>query len=344
MAADLAGHLDGRESCLILVGGEGAEWIATPCCSDHIAAYREFNGADDMLFYDHARARRFDGTARRGFTTERGLLSPAELDVDPYQLNIRQNGLEFQAFSRIKLPNDAIITIRIERGSDARPFGRKELAFLDDLYPHLVRATSVTTHLGVQRARASVASMEGMGFPAAMLDRRGVVVAANALFEGPDVPARTGAFGRVDLLDAAANLRLAHALEAMRNGHRPPQQSIAVPASDSRGAAIVHLLPVRQRARDVFSGGEVLLVVSPIDIETRIPSPHILTTLFDLSPAEARLAANLAAGSSLQQAALACGIRLSSARTYLIRIFRKTGTSQQSQLVGLLKTVQPFPH
>ena len=46
----------------------------------------------------------------------------------------------------------------------------------------------------------------------------------------------------------------------------------------------------------------------------------------------------LAAGKSLKAAAAEMGIEYSSARTYLARIFSKTGTSQQSELVALLKS------
>jgi DNA-binding CsgD family transcriptional regulator len=42
-------------------------------------------------------------------------------------------------------------------------------------------------------------------------------------------------------------------------------------------------------------------------------------------------------------AAQSIGIGFGTARNYLIRIFRKTGTHQQGQLVALLKTVHPFP-
>jgi DNA-binding CsgD family transcriptional regulator len=62
-----------------------------------------------------------------------------------------------------------------------------------------------------------------------------------------------------------------------------------------------------------------------------------LRGLFDLSPAEAGIAAGLAAGLTVTQIAAARGIGLTTARTHLAQIFRKTGTAQQGQLVALLK-------
>ncbi|UDL87941.1 helix-turn-helix transcriptional regulator [Mesorhizobium sp. PAMC28654] len=64
--------------------------------------------------------------------------------------------------------------------------------------------------------------------------------------------------------------------------------------------------------------------------------------LFELTPAEATLAAALAAGYSLKDAAASSGITVKTSRTYLERIFAKTRTRQQSQLVALLKSTEPF--
>ncbi|MBC7051945.1 helix-turn-helix transcriptional regulator, partial [Salmonella enterica subsp. enterica serovar Enteritidis] len=65
-----------------------------------------------------------------------------------------------------------------------------------------------------------------------------------------------------------------------------------------------------------------------------------IAQFFELTPQEARVAAAIAAGQSLKQAAGLIGIRVSTARTHLRRIFGKTGTSQQSQLVALFRSVQ----
>ncbi|MBN9552947.1 MAG: helix-turn-helix transcriptional regulator, partial [Alphaproteobacteria bacterium] len=72
------------------------------------------------------------------------------------------------------------------------------------------------------------------------------------------------------------------------------------------------------------------------------PSPSLLTSLYDLTPAEARLAAALSSGQSLEAAAAAGQITVKSARTYLERIFAKTGTNRQSGLVALLRSVPPL--
>ncbi|MER9093969.1 hypothetical protein NKI34_23240 [Mesorhizobium sp. M0700] len=120
-------------------------------------------------------------------------------------------------------------------------------------------------------------------------------------------------------------------------------RSIPVPARKGRPALIVHLLPLRGAAHDIFSGADILVAATVVGIGATGPSPSILSGLFDLTPAEARLATALASGRSVQEAAIEIGIAVKSARTYLERIHRKTGTNRQSQLMALLKSARPFP-
>lgn len=65
--------------------------------------------------------------------------------------------------------------------------------------------------------------------------------------------------------------------------------------------------------------------------------------LLNLTPSQSRLAAVLATGASLKEAAAVRGLRYASARTYIEEIFRRTGTSKQSELVALLKSLHNSP-
>ncbi len=61
-----------------------------------------------------------------------------------------------------------------------------------------------------------------------------------------------------------------------------------------------------------------------------------LRRLYKLTPAEARLAAHMAQGSRLEDAAADLGVSLNTVRTHLKRIFSKTGTDRQAELVRLI--------
>jgi DNA-binding CsgD family transcriptional regulator len=70
-----------------------------------------------------------------------------------------------------------------------------------------------------------------------------------------------------------------------------------------------------------------------------LADPAILGALLELSPAEARLTAALAAGDTILQHAKKTGVSINTTRTLLARVFSKTGTARQADLVRLvLKT------
>lgn len=66
------------------------------------------------------------------------------------------------------------------------------------------------------------------------------------------------------------------------------------------------------------------------------PDPALLQELFGLTAAEAAFAVEIGRGDGLQAVAERLSIARSTARTHLARIFDKTGTSRQAELVRLL--------
>lgn len=65
---------------------------------------------------------------------------------------------------------------------------------------------------------------------------------------------------------------------------------------------------------------------------------EILQGMFGLTPAEASITLAITRGEKLEDAAKSSGITVSSARTYLKRVFSKTGASRQADLVQLVLT------
>ncbi|WP_420722861.1 DNA-binding response regulator [Hwanghaeella sp. LZ110] len=69
------------------------------------------------------------------------------------------------------------------------------------------------------------------------------------------------------------------------------------------------------------------------DDQVTRPNPKLLMDMFSLTVSESRLAAALAGGMSLEDAAQECGLTRASARTYLKNIFSKLDVTRQSELV-----------
>ena len=70
--------------------------------------------------------------------------------------------------------------------------------------------------------------------------------------------------------------------------------------------------------------------------ELPVPPEALLRRLFDLTPAESRLARKLARGDSLEEVAQSLDVKMTTARSQLAAIFAKTGTCRQAQLVAIL--------
>ena len=67
-----------------------------------------------------------------------------------------------------------------------------------------------------------------------------------------------------------------------------------------------------------------------------VTSAIVLQALYGLTPAEGRLAHQLATGASLEEAAARLGLRLETVRSRLKVIFQKTDTHRQADLVRLI--------
>jgi DNA-binding CsgD family transcriptional regulator/PAS domain-containing protein len=77
------------------------------------------------------------------------------------------------------------------------------------------------------------------------------------------------------------------------------------------------------------------------DPEARLPPRAALAELFSLSPAEARLAAELMTGKTLAACAAGFGVQRETVRTQLRSILRKVGVTRQADLLRVLADVWP---
>ncbi len=72
------------------------------------------------------------------------------------------------------------------------------------------------------------------------------------------------------------------------------------------------------------------------------PDPAAIGEIFSLTPAEARLAVRLASGEALEDIAQQTSASIETVRTHLKRIFSKTGTRRQGELISLILRSVPF--
>lgn len=105
------------------------------------------------------------------------------------------------------------------------------------------------------------------------------------------------------------------------------------PFDDDDCAWMNRLIPHVERAFSIGGALETSLAPPSRPEHVRSADPALLQAAFKLTPAQARLAALLHDGVNVKQAAAQLGLTEGSARQYLRRIFAKTGTNRQIDLI-----------
>ncbi len=117
------------------------------------------------------------------------------------------------------------------------------------------------------------------------------------------------------------------------SGEMPPARLMLLPRQAGKGTLQVLVLPLSDRMLSRSLGAALLLTDPELGF---LPNPELLRSLYNLTNAETRLAIELVYGSTIQEAAKTLLVSITTARSHLQRIFAKTGTSRQPELLRLL--------
>jgi DNA-binding CsgD family transcriptional regulator len=313
-------------------------WLATPGLYDLVRGMIERGELHDNA--RHARALALD---HAGFIGDQHLFAPEErLQSTLHRRFLSPNRLGWCAGTLIRPPSGDVLVLSIERLEQDGPATPEIFGQLDVLRPHLARATLVASRLQMEQARAAVAALDMMGLPAAMLGRSGRSLAMNDLLAAMTPQVVQDRQDRLQLTDKEADPLLATALESLRAAQGTSTRSIPIRARDGQSPMVVHLVPVRGQARDIFNETLALLVVTPV-IHGGVAQPDVIQGLFDLTPAEARVARSIASGNTPELIAQSQGVSVETVRKQLAAVLAKTGLRRQASLVGLLTGTAPPP-
>ena len=233
----------------------------------------------------------------------------------------------------------------VQRGQRQEPFDADDAALLQRLAPLLRRIALLSAELRqvkLQRDEAHGA-LDAIAMAVILLDGELRIAYANAEAETilADADGPLGLRqGRLFIRNPADQRLLKQGVEAaLRCAEQPldhgPSSLLIRDGRDGRpalSACIIPASPLTMASRP----RRVMLALKPLE-----PTTDFVTSsrqLFNLTESEARFASALACGQSLTQAAAVQKVRISTARTHLARIFQKTETRQQSQLVSLLRS------
>jgi len=249
------------------------------------------------------------------------------------------------------LPGGGVYGFGLHRPRRAAPFKREAAERLQRLLPHVRRALQVRARLGAvhREGMAAAAALDHLSVGVVRLTERGRLVVANraalAMLDENDGLLLTAGGVHAALADDDAKLQRAIAQAAQitageAGGGAGGYLRIARPSGRRAYAVVATSLGLdRGFDRGLFApqSAAVMLIVSDPEAAPRI-EPQTLSTLFGLTPAEARLVSLLATGLPLPAIARRLGVSFETARTQLASARGKTDTASQVDLVRLVLT------
>lgn len=280
------------------------------------------------------RGERLARVVHSGFVLDSAQFTEEERRTLPvYAEFMRPHGLGTGAGTVIRVPTGDSLLFVVERYLADGDFTPNHVACLDSLRPHLARSALIASRLELQRLKAATEALQVAGLPAAILDGRGKVMACNRLIEALSPQIDIQAFDYLRFAAPGATASLAAALAAVGDRADAASRSFPLPGRPPSPPAVAHLVPLRGEARDLFTGAACFLIVTPLD-RRRGLSADTIQGLFDLSPAEARVAEALAQGLTVDRTAETFGISRETVRSHIKSILGKSGASRQADFIA----------
>jgi DNA-binding CsgD family transcriptional regulator len=238
--------------------------------------------------------------------------------------------------SVIAMRNGCAPTLTVLRGRRKSIFGETERRVADFLLPHLARAWTIHQRLDVLAAGERV--LDSLPYGVVFLAADCSLVYCNhsaeqILRKGDGLSLRGG---MLCASDRTAEVRLRNLIARAVSADSPAAAVPVLRRSCSRPYQVV-AAPIRSRFRQFTGMAAPSVVVLIVDPELT-PATHLdfLIQLYGLTVKEAQVACSLSQGKTVEQTAEELQISYETARTHLRRIFSKTQTSRQSELLLLL--------
>ena len=212
------------------------------------------------------------------------------------------------------------------------------------IVPHMRRAMLISRIIDLKTAEAAsfADTLDGISAGMFLVDARGRIVHANASAHAllAEASLLRAAGGKLAANDARAEQALREIFLAAGSGDAAVgTKGIAVPLitrEDERYVA--HVLPLtsgaRRRAGTSYAAAAALFV-HKATLEMPSP-PEAIATTFKLTPSELRVLLAIVEVGGVAETADALGIGPGTVKTHLLRVFAKTGTGRQAELVKLV--------
>jgi DNA-binding CsgD family transcriptional regulator len=257
---------------------------------------------------------------------------------------IRPQGFIDSMASVLEKSATSVAGLAVGRSAREGPVHAEARRRMTVLVPHVRRAISIGKVIDLHKVEAAALAdtLDGLAAATFLVDAGGRIAHANEsglkmLTEGSVL---RGTGGRISATDTtAAGLLRDIFMSAATGDLAVGGTGMAVPLMGRDGSRfIAHVLPltagVRRKAGTAYSAAAAMFVR-----KATLDLPHPLEALakaFKLTPAELRVLMAIVQVGGIPEAAPVLGVSEPTARTHLQRIFAKTETSRQADLVKLV--------
>jgi DNA-binding CsgD family transcriptional regulator len=275
--------------------------------------------------------------AGAGVVTDADLFkSEAEMMRDPLYANLAGYGLKWFAAVGFRA-GPALWGLSLQRTPKEGMFERDEVKALSQLSRRLTEVATLSNAVGRTAILSVTNALDLVQRPALALDRHGRLLGANRKMEayvGREILVRNN---RLVLHDSRADSELSEVIDRLKETSdvQACRLDAIIVRREGRRPLVLKALPVPPAARSPFLGARAVLVLNDLE-GTAAVNPDMFGKVFELTPAQAKLAGKLATGSSMETAAAEMGVTVETARSHLKAIFNRTGTHRQGELVALL--------
>ncbi|HZZ86797.1 MAG TPA: hypothetical protein VFE13_00550 [Caulobacteraceae bacterium] len=249
---------------------------------------------------------------------------------------------------RLARRNGVQTTVNLTRPARLPQFGAADIGVARRLQPHLIRALKVSQAIdhGARMAAHMAEALDRSSQAVFLLDQSGAIRHANREAERllAEATALCSLGGQLSAVPVAATRTLEHLV--LRAASRDPAVrsggSMAIVTPLRQAPLTLTVAPMRPDRTVWTSTSWVIVCANDLAKAVRAPE-HQMRQLFGLTVAEARVALALFDGASPREAAEALGVSFHTVRSQLARIYEKTQTHRQSELMRLMMRTAMAP-
>jgi DNA-binding CsgD family transcriptional regulator/PAS domain-containing protein len=286
------------------------------------------------------------------FVVNSAIISEAEQMETPfYEAFMKPLGLRDSMILVCLRSGPRVAFLAINRAIGQPLYGEAEQDLLRLLSPHICRAFTICDVFDLRAVKTEglEAALDGLTAGVFLIDAHGQVLHMNRAAEGMAQSGRSVMVRDGQLWPVNATSRGTLSATFVRGStfglsRATEESAIALETEDGGGTGMMATLlplgrPIAWAERAPYAAAWAVFVQDP-RVATPLPG-EAFGRLYRLTPAELRVALALAPGLTPEQAATMLGLSPATVRSHVQRIFTKTGTNRQADLVRLMMATMP---